>query len=87
MSQYTIDCRVIEQRIAEQYLDIGTTLDQLHLLNPNDPNVQEKRNALTQKLHALHEQLDNQYRALEAYRQGKGVDFPDLERVSSAHGM
>jgi hypothetical protein len=87
MSRNTIDCRVIEQRITEQYLDIGTTLDQLHLLNPNDPNVQDQRDALTQKLHALHEQLDNQYRALEAYRQGKGVNFPYLERVSNAIGM
>ncbi len=87
MSRNTIDGRVIEQRITEQYLTIGTTLDQLHVLNPNDPNVQNQQDALTQKLHTLHEQLDNQFRALEAYRQGKGVDFPDLERVSNADGM
>ena len=87
MSSNTIDYRVIEQRITGQYLYIGATLDQLNLLNPDDTDVQDKRDALTRKLNALHERLDNLHCALEAYRQGKGVNFPDLERVSADDAM
>ena len=82
MSSNAIDCSVIEQRIAGQTLYISTTQDQMNKLNPDDPDVQNKRDALTRKLNSLHEQLDILNRALEECRQGKGVNFPDLESVS-----
>jgi peptidoglycan hydrolase CwlO-like protein len=60
---------------------ISTTKDQINLLNPDDPDIQNKRDALARKLNTLQEQLDMLHRALEECRQGKGVNFPDLEHV------
>jgi hypothetical protein len=81
MSSNTIDCSVIEERISGHSLYISTTQDQINLLNPDDPDIQNKRDALARKLNTLQEQLDMLHRALEECRQGKGVNFPDLEHV------
>lgn len=81
MSSNTIDCSAIEERISGHSLYISTTQDQINLLNPDDPDIQNKRDALTRKLNTLQEQLDMLHHALEECRQGKGVNFPDLERV------
>ena len=81
MSSNTIDCSVIEERINGHSLYISTTQDQINLLNPDDPDIQNKRDALTRKLNTLQEQLDMLHHALQECRQGKGVNFPDLERV------
>ena len=80
MSSNTIDCSVIEERINGHSLYISTTQDQINLLNPDDPDIQNKRDALTRKLNTLQEQLDMLHRALEECRQGKGINFPDLEQ-------
>ena len=87
MGSNTNDCNVIEQRISGQTLYISTTEDQMNKLNPDDPDVQNKRDALTRKLNSLHEQLDILNRALEECRQGKGGNFPDIERISDADVM
>ncbi|HXL35869.1 MAG TPA: hypothetical protein VN954_01570 [Ktedonobacteraceae bacterium] len=81
MSSNTIDCSVIEERINGHSLYISTTQDQINLLNPDDPDIQNKRDALTRKLNTLQQQLDMLHHALQECRQGKGVNFPDLERV------
>ena len=81
MSSNTIDCSVIEERISGHSLYISTTQDQINLLNPDDPDIQNKRDALVRKLNTLQEQLDMLHRALEECRQGKGANFPDLEQV------
>ncbi len=81
MSSNTIDCSVIEERINGHSLYISTTQDQINLLNPDDPDIQNKRDALTRKLNTLQKQLDMLHHALQECRQGKGVNFPDLERV------
>ena len=81
MNSNTIDCSVIEERINGHSLYISTTKDQINLLNPDDPDIQNKRDALARKLNTLQEQLDMLHRALEECRQGKGVNFPDLEHV------
>lgn len=84
MSSQSIDCSVIEQRMSGQTLYISTTQDQLNKLNPDDPDVQNKRDALTRKLNNLHEQLDILQRTLEECQQGKAVNFPDFESVSES---
>ena len=81
MSSNTIDCSAIEERINGHSLYISTTQDQINLLNPDDPDIQNKRDALTRKLNTLQQQLDMLHHALQECRQGKGVNFPDLERV------
>ena len=81
MNSNTIDCSVIEERINGHSLYISTTQDQINLLNPDDPDIQNKRDALTRKLNTLQQQLDMLHHALQECRQGKGVNFPDLERV------
>ena len=78
MSSNTIDCSVIEERINGHSLYISTTQDQINLLDPDDPDI---RDALTRKLNTLQQQLDMLHHALQECRQGKGVNFPDLERV------
>ena len=75
MSSNAIDCSVIEQRITEHNLYISTTQDQINKLEPDDPDIQNKRGALTRKLDSLHEQLGTLQRALEDCRQGKGANF------------
>ena len=82
MSSNAVDCSAIEQRINGQNLTIGATQDQINKLNPNDSDIQNKRDALTRKLDNLHEQLDMLQHALEDCRQGKGASFPDLESIS-----
>ena len=87
MSRNPIDCSVIEERITGHTLYISTTQEQINKLNPDDPDVHNKRDALTRKLDALQEQLDMLHHALEECRQGKGVNFPDIERVSDSDAM
>jgi hypothetical protein len=82
MSSNAIDCSAIEHRINGHNLYISTTQDQLDKVDPNDPDVQNERDALTRKLNSLHEQLDFLQRALEDCRQGKEVDFANFESVS-----
>ena len=82
MSSNAIDCSAIEQRINGHNLYISTTQDQLDKIDPNDPDVQNERDALTRKQDSLHEQLDFLQRALEDCRQGKEVDFANFESVS-----
>lgn len=82
MSSNAIDCSAIEKRIDGHNLYISTTQDQLAKLDPNDPDVQNERDALTRKLDSLHEQLDFLQHALEDCRQGKEVDFANFESVS-----
>ena len=82
MSSNAIDCSMIEQRINDQNLYISTTQDQYDKLDPGDPDVQNKRDALTRKLDNLHEQLDTYQRSLDDCRQGKGDNFPSFEIVS-----
>ncbi len=81
MSSNPIDCSAIEQRISAHNLYISTTQDQLNKLDPNDPDVQNERDALTRKLDSLHEQMDFLQHALEDCRQGKEVDFANFESV------
>ena len=79
MSDNLIDCSTIEQRIDGQNLYISTTEDQLHKLDPHDPDIQNKRDALTRKLDNLREQLVMLQQALEDCQHGKGMDFPQFE--------
>jgi hypothetical protein len=81
MSSNPNDCHVLEERISGHTLYISTTQEQMNKLDPNDPDVQNKRDALTRKLNALHEQLDILHQTLEECQQGKAVNFPDFERV------
>ena len=87
MSRNPIDCSVIEERITGHTLYISTTQEQMNKLNPDDPDVHNKRDALTRKLNTLQEQLDILHRTLEDCRQGKAVNFPDFEIVSDADTM
>jgi uncharacterized phage infection (PIP) family protein YhgE len=82
MSSNAIDCSSIEQRIDEYNLYISTTQDQVNKLDPGDPDVQNKRDALTRKLDNLHEQQGLLQRALEDCQQGKGTNFPSIDLVS-----
>jgi len=82
MSSNAIDCSMIEQRINDQNLYISTTQDQYDKLDPGDPDVQNKRDALTRKLDNLREQLNTFQHALEDCRQGKGDNFPSFDIVS-----
>ena len=82
MSSNAIDCSSIEERINAQNLYISTTQDQIDKLDPQDPDIQNKRDALTRKLDNLHEQLDMLQSALEDCRQGKGANLPDFDIVS-----
>jgi predicted nucleic acid-binding Zn-ribbon protein len=82
MSSNAIDCSMIEERINGQNLSIGSTQDQINKLDPQDPDIQNKKDALTRKLNNLHEQLAMLQHALEDCQQGKGSDFPTFDIVS-----
>lgn len=82
MSSNAIDCSMIEESINGQNLSISSTKDQIHKLDPQDPDIQNKRDALTRKLNSLREQLDMLQHALEDCRQGKGNNFPTFDIVS-----
>lgn len=84
MSNNAIDCSAIEQRINGQHLYISTTQEQMDKLDPDDPDIQNKREALKRKLDNLHEQLNLLQRALEDCRQGKGTSFPDFNSISES---
>ena len=79
MSDNLIDCSAIEQRIDGQNLYISTTEDQLHKLDPNDPDIQNKRDALTRKLDNLREQLAMLQQALKDCQQGTGANLPQFD--------
>ncbi|MBV8695284.1 MAG: hypothetical protein JO125_17750 [Chloroflexi bacterium] len=83
MSSKAFDCSTIEERIREQSLYISTTQDQVNKLDANDPDVHNKRDALTRKLDSLHEQLGMLQSALEDCRQGKETKLPPFEIASS----
>jgi|GEM_PF-2040799 len=78
MSNTTNDCSQIEQRIDEYNLYISTTQDQLDKVDPDDPDGQNKRDAITRKLSNLQEQVSMLQNALEDCRQGKGANLPPL---------
>jgi hypothetical protein len=82
MSSNAIDCSSIEQRIDEYNLYISTTQDQINKLDPDDPDVQNKRDALTRKLDNLHGQQSLLQQALAECQQGKGANFPPIDLVS-----
>ena len=82
MSSNVNDCSMIEERIEAQNLSISSTQDQINKLDPQDPDLQNKKDALTRKLDNLREQLGLLHQALENCRQGKGSDFPTFEVVS-----
>ena len=82
MSSNANDCSMIEQRIDEGNLYISTTQEQINKLEPDDPGIQNKREALTRKLDTLHEQVDMLQHALEDCRQGKGANLPPFDVVS-----
>jgi chromosome segregation ATPase len=82
MSSNAIDCSMIEERISSQNLFISSTQDQIDKLDPQDPDIQNEKDALTRKLNNLHEQLALLQHALEDCRQGKGNDFPTFDVVS-----
>ncbi len=82
MGSDAIDCSMIEERINEHKLYISTTQDQVNKLDPQDPDIQMERDALTRKLNNLNEQLDILQRALEDCRQGKGANLPRIDLVS-----
>lgn len=65
MSSNPIDCSTLEQRIDTHNLYISTTQDQINKLDPQDPDIQNKRASLTRKLDTLHEQHGILQRALE----------------------
>src|SRR5205823_13847569 len=65
MSSNATDCSSIEQRINEYNLYISTTQDQVNKLDLHDPDIQNKRDALTRKLDNLHEQQGLLQHALE----------------------
>lgn len=87
MSSNANDCRAIEARINDHNLYISTTQDQLNKLDPRDPDIQNKRDALTRKLNNLQEQVDILQHALEDCRQGKGSNFPSFDTVSESDSM
>jgi chromosome segregation ATPase len=82
MSSNAIDCSMIEERIDAQTLFISSTQDQINKLDRQDPDIQNKRDALTRKLDTLREQLGLLQHALEDCQQGKGNDFPTFDIVS-----
>jgi chromosome segregation ATPase len=82
MSSNAIDCSMIEERINGQNLSISSTQDQINKLDPQDSDIQNKREALTRKLDTLHEQLGLLQHTLEDCQQGKGNDFPTFDIVS-----
>jgi chromosome segregation ATPase len=82
MSGNESDCGAIEQRINRHDLYISTTRDQINKLDLQDPDVQNKRDALHRKLDSLQEQLGDLHHALEDCRQGKGANFPPFDIVS-----
>ena len=83
MSSNPGDCSAIEGRIYNHNLYISTTQDQMNKLDPNEQDVQEKREALMRKINALQEQLSSLQKALDDCRAGKEVNFPDFEVVSA----
>jgi hypothetical protein len=87
MSSNANDCTAIEQRIDGQNLTIGATQDQMNKLFPDDPDVQNKRDALNRKLNNLLEQRQLLQHSLEDCRQGKGSNFPDLESISEGDAV
>jgi len=62
--------------------NLSTTQEQVNKLEPDDPDVQNKRDALTRKLNTLQEQVDMLQHALEDCRQGKGANLPPFDIVS-----
>jgi predicted nucleic acid-binding Zn-ribbon protein len=84
MSSNANDCSMIEDRINEHNLYISTTEDQLNKLEPDDPDIQNKRAALNRKLTNLHEQVDALQQTLADCRQGKAVNFPSFESISES---
>jgi chromosome segregation ATPase len=82
MSNNANDCSMIEERISSQNLFISSTQDQIDKLDPQDPDIQNEKDALTRKLNNLREQLGLLQNALEDCRQGKGSDFPTFDIVS-----
>ena len=82
MSSNANDCSMIEERISSQNLFITSTQDQIDKLDPQDPDIQNEKDALTRKLNNLREQLGLLQHALEDCRQGKGNDFPTFDIVS-----
>jgi predicted nucleic acid-binding Zn-ribbon protein len=83
MSSKSVDCSAIEERIYNHNLYISTTQDQMKKLDPNEQDVQEKREALTRKINALQEQLSSLQKTLDDCRAGKEVNFPDFDIVSA----
>lgn len=77
MSNY--DCSMIEQRISEHQLYMSTTQDQLNKLDPQDPDLTNKQDALKRKLNNLQEQLGLLQNALRDCQQGKGANLPSFE--------
>ena len=82
MSSNTFDCSMIEERINAQKLSISSTEDQIHKLDPQEPDIQNKKDALTRKLDNLRDQLGLLQQALQDCQQGKGSDFPTFVVVS-----
>ena len=82
MSSNAIDCSMIEERISSQNLSISSTQDQINKLDQQDPDIQNKKDALTRKLNSLREQLGLLQHALEDCQQGKGNNFPTFDIVS-----
>jgi len=77
MSNY--NCSMIEQRISEHQLYMSTTQDQLNKLDPQDPDLKNKQDALKRKLDNLNEQLGLLQNALRDCQQGKGANLPVFE--------
>ena len=82
MNNNANDCSMIEERISSQNLTISSTQDQINKLDPQDSDIQNKKDALTRKLNNLHEQMNLLQHALEDCQQGKGNDFPTFDIVS-----
>lgn len=81
MSNKPFDCSAVEERISNHNLYISTTQDQIKKLDPNEQDVQEKREAMTRRLNSLHEQLSTLQKVLNDCQQGKEVNFPDFAIV------
>ncbi len=86
MSSNAPDCSAIEERINGQNLSISSTQDQINKLDPQDPELQNKKDALARKLNNLREQLSLLQKALADCQQGKGSAFPTFEVVSEDEG-
>ena len=87
MSSNAFDCSAIEERSNGQNLSISSTEDRIHKLDPQDPDIQNKKDALTRKLDNLREQLGLLQQALQDCQQGKGSDFPTFDVVSADEGV